>query len=299
MPMHRPSSSLSLSMTGLRTTRPIVREPQTPQLSTEPQALQLGIGKQIYRREIATKGKGGCNEEDSMLSRRAARVYGNGPQQIMPYLFLGGEQNANEEELEKQGITRVLNVAREVSTRVEVEQHMHMPWDHNETNVAAYFDSCFEFIDEGRKRHEGVLVHCQLGVSRSASLVIAYVMRTMHEGFRRAYEYVQLRAPCISPNLALISQLCEYGEQMDRGLVITTQVTETTSLGVPELTSASSENSSTDGSVDCPCPVRAPILPLVTTKPLADASLSSGSSMVNASGSQRIAHRHLLLPIDQ
>ncbi|KAJ2450009.1 tyrosine/serine/threonine protein phosphatase [Coemansia sp. RSA 2336] len=263
MPMHRPSSSLSLSVTGLHTGKPIVREPQTPQL-------RLSQPKQPQE-----------ESQDSMLARRAARVYGNGPQQIMPYLYLGGEQNV--EGLEARGITRVLNVAREVTRRADV-QYMHMPWDHNEKDVAAYFDGCFAFIDEGRQRHEGVLVHCQLGVSRSASLVIAYVMRTMREGFRRAYEYVQLRAPCISPNLALISQLYEYGEQLDRGLVISTSVPES-ALSVPELTSASSENSSMDGSADCPCPVRTAMLPLVTAKPLP------------SDANSRVAN--MLLPIDQ
>ncbi|KAJ2749076.1 hypothetical protein H4S06_004742 [Coemansia sp. BCRC 34490] len=39
-------------------------------------------------------------------------------------------------------------------------------------------------------------------------------MRTMRMQFGASYEYVRLRAPCISPNLSLISQLHEYGASL-------------------------------------------------------------------------------------
>ncbi|KAJ2695371.1 tyrosine/serine/threonine protein phosphatase [Coemansia sp. RSA 1285] len=199
----------------------------------------------------------GCNDE-TMLARRAARTYQNGPQLIMPYLYLGSEANAaNDQMLRVLGISHVLNVAREVngptsnnnnSIAAMMRHHQtnngnsgsaaesaktnpqpaankdgredgelcykHYRWDHNESDLARHFNECFAFIDSARTRHQGVLVHCQLGVSRSASLVIAYVMRTMRMQFGASYEYVRLRAPCISPNLSLISQLHEYGASL-------------------------------------------------------------------------------------
>ncbi|KAJ2500028.1 tyrosine/serine/threonine protein phosphatase [Coemansia sp. RSA 1972] len=214
-------------------------------------------------------------DNDAELARRAGRVYGSGPQQIMPYLYLGGEQNVTSVQLNKSNITRVLNVAREVQGfRVPNVESRHVQWDHNESDLAQHFDSTFAYIDEARSQHRGILVHCQLGVSRSASLVVAYVMRTMHVGFEAAYEYVRQRAPCISPNIALIAQLSEYGRVLGARLVISTRVVR----DVPELSSASSENSS-DGSVDCPC---APAL--VTTK-------SEPKDELHV-----VAHRHPLRP---
>ncbi|KAJ1934074.1 tyrosine/serine/threonine protein phosphatase [Linderina pennispora] len=105
--------------------------------------------------------------------------------------------------------------------------YRHYRWDHDEPDLHKYFDECFAFIDAARSRNENVLVHCQLGVSRSASLVIAYVMRTLGMGFSAAYEYVQSRAPCISPNLSLIAQLCEYGKTLDSKSDAKTPVTAT------------------------------------------------------------------------
>lgn len=40
-----------------------------------------------------------------------------------------------------------------------------------------------------------VLVHCVKGVSRSASVVVAYLMKTQQWGFDQALEYVRARRP--------------------------------------------------------------------------------------------------------
>ncbi|KAJ1729724.1 hypothetical protein LPJ61_003386 [Coemansia biformis] len=263
---------------------------------------------------------------DEMAARRAARTYSKGPQLIMPYLYLGSERNVAAAQLRGRGVTSVVNVAQEVGRgdggdvnvgSGHVVRYRHYRWDHGEADVARHFEECFAFIDGARQRHEGVLVHCQLGVSRSASLVIAYAMRTMDMGFATAYDYVRLRAPCISPNLSLISQLCEYGRTLDgprraRPLLISTTVATSVAVpvpvpalaaapaAVPELSASasSSENSSptdTDASsmpyCDCRRPTAAatPLaLPLLTPKPSATEQ--------NPLPLHIVAHRHPLVP---
>ncbi|ORX51787.1 phosphatases II [Piromyces finnis] len=83
-------------------------------------------------------------------------------------------------------------------------------WHHNQDHLSKYFDKAFDFINESRNKKKAVLVSCQQGVSRSASLIIAYIMKTLHLNVAQAYAFVKLRNPHISPNLNLMNQLTEF-----------------------------------------------------------------------------------------
>lgn len=62
------------------------------------------------------------------------------------------------------------------------------------------------FRQEGSK----VLVHCKMGVSRSASVVIAYAMKAYNWSFKKALDHVQSKRTCIKPNKHFILQLETY-----------------------------------------------------------------------------------------
>lgn len=55
-----------------------------------------------------------------------------------------------------------------------------------------------------------VLVHCHAGVSRSAAIVIAYVMKKYGLNFESAFELVKTRRPRIRPNEKFRACLKEY-----------------------------------------------------------------------------------------
>jgi protein-tyrosine phosphatase len=87
-------------------------------------------------------------------------------------------------------------------------------WGHDQEDLIEFFESAFSFIDQGRSSGDSVLVHCQCGVSRSASLVLAYVMRNKRIPLHEAYAYVKARSPVISPNMSLFYQLSEYERKL-------------------------------------------------------------------------------------
>ncbi|KAF9428650.1 hypothetical protein BGZ94_001618 [Podila epigama] len=89
-------------------------------------------------------------------------------------------------------------------------EYRSLSWSHSQHNVLHDFPAAFEFIDGAMAKGGKVLVHCQLGVSRSASLVIAYVMRAQKMGLSEAYDYVKQLSAVISPNMSLMYQLAEF-----------------------------------------------------------------------------------------
>lgn len=55
-----------------------------------------------------------------------------------------------------------------------------------------------------------VLVHCYVGMSRSVSLCIAYLMRFHHMRYREALDYMVDCRPCSSPNIKFRMDLALY-----------------------------------------------------------------------------------------
>lgn len=103
--------------------------------------------------------------------------------EIVQNVFLGSSNDAEMiEEMEKRGIRNILNVAEECGFAEDVvkkgfrSKKVHLK-DHSDADIAAHFDACSEFILSSLQRGEGVLVHCRMGVSRSATIVIAFLMK--------------------------------------------------------------------------------------------------------------------------
>ncbi|KAI7856708.1 protein-tyrosine phosphatase-like protein [Circinella umbellata] len=89
-----------------------------------------------------------------------------------------------------------------------------LPWKHNQDNLVDELDEAIAAIDKARDAGHTILVHCQCGVARSATVIIAYIMKTMKLPVQEAYDYVKAQAPGISPNLALLYQLREYEQKL-------------------------------------------------------------------------------------
>jgi protein-tyrosine phosphatase len=55
-------------------------------------------------------------------------------------------------------------------------------------------------IDDVAQKGERILVHCHQGISRSATIIIAYVMRRDRLTLQKAYELVKSRRELVFPN---------------------------------------------------------------------------------------------------
>ena len=59
-----------------------------------------------------------------------------------------------------------------------------------------------------------MLVHCHAGVSRSATVCMAYVMKSLNYDLRSAYDFVKRKRSCVSPNLHFMGQLLEFEKRL-------------------------------------------------------------------------------------
>lgn len=68
------------------------------------------------------------------------------------------------------------------------------------------------FIHQQRKRDLGVLVHCQMGISRSATMLLAYLIEYQGMSLAQAYQTVQRGRVIALPHVALMQSLVStYG----------------------------------------------------------------------------------------
>lgn len=88
-------------------------------------------------------------------------------------------------------------------------------YDDEKTNLLKHWDNTFKYITQAHKTGSKVLVHCKMGVSRSASVVIAYAMKAYAYNFSTALRYVKLRRNCIKPNKSFLQQLETYQGMLD------------------------------------------------------------------------------------
>jgi hypothetical protein len=110
------------------------------------------------------------------------------------------------------GITHVVNA----TNRCVPNQFTHLTYcnvdldDDEASELTPHFKRVFDFIKgaQGADGREGaVLVHCMCGVSRSATLVIAYLMRENSWSARRAFEWTKAQRPVVAPNPAFAAEL--------------------------------------------------------------------------------------------
>jgi dual specificity MAP kinase phosphatase len=140
---------------------------------------------------------------------------GSFPSRILPYLYLGNLNHANNPELLWElGIKRVLSIGEAVNwtdaDRANWGPDNLMYVDDVQDNgidpLCQDFDRCLNFIEQGKRDGTATLVHCRVGVSRSASICIAEVMASKNLSFPRAYCFVRARRlnVIIQPHLRFV-----------------------------------------------------------------------------------------------
>lgn len=116
-------------------------------------------------------------------------------------------------ELSSRGITHVINTASSVSKCPFPERIYYLPLsieDSKSEDIQSYFYICIDFIESAISSGGRVLVHCMEGVSRSCSIVIAYLMWKRGLTYKESHSLVQLARPICQPNTGFICQILDF-----------------------------------------------------------------------------------------
>jgi dual specificity MAP kinase phosphatase len=81
--------------------------------------------------------------------------------------------------------------------------------DCSDYDIGQFFDASFEFIESGR-RQGGVLVHCMAGISRSAAILAAYLIKKQGISAQEAVKLLQEKRKQVCPNEGFMRQLSRY-----------------------------------------------------------------------------------------
>lgn len=149
------------------------------------------------------------------------------PSTIINYkLYQGkGEQATNEKIIDDLKITHVINITKEhpnafgdklTYLRITVE-------DVKASDLFKYFQETCDFITKAFQKKGVVLIHCNLGVSRSSTITLAYLMQTQHISLEDALTFLRTRRSCARPNFGFLSQLAKW-EEMILGKKVTTDI---------------------------------------------------------------------------
>jgi len=133
---------------------------------------------------------------------------------VLDRLYLSDYMSLSAERLSELGVSLVINATYEVPN-VEVPEgtiefiQLHIN-DSITADMAQHMDRCADRIHEVRSAGGVALVHCALGVSRSVTICLAYLVKYEGRTLREAYFEVKKKRPIIRPNEGFWRQLIAF-----------------------------------------------------------------------------------------
>jgi protein-tyrosine phosphatase len=132
---------------------------------------------------------------------------------IIDNIYLGGlSTSIHVENLKKQGITHIISIMNGSYSMYPNEfkyKHVHInddPW----LSIDTHFDECIQFIEECQKAGGNILIHCMCGISRSVTIIGAYLIKKHKYSFNETIEFLKNKKQSINPNDGFMNQLRKY-----------------------------------------------------------------------------------------
>ncbi|XP_028250121.1 dual specificity protein phosphatase 16 isoform X2 [Parambassis ranga] len=158
----------------------------------------------------------------SCMSQPCLPVANIGPTRILPHLYLGCQRDVlNKDLMQQNDIAYVLNASNTCPKPDFIPESHFLRVPVNDSfceKILPWLDRSVEFIEKAKASNARVLVHCLAGISRSATIAIAYIMKRMGMSLDEAYRFVKEKRPTISPNFNFLGQLLDFEKKIKSGL---------------------------------------------------------------------------------
>uniref|UniRef100_A0AAV2IW50 Dual specificity phosphatase 16 n=1 Tax=Knipowitschia caucasica TaxID=637954 RepID=A0AAV2IW50_KNICA len=162
------------------------------------------------------EGKSTC--VPSCVSQPCLPATSIGPTRILSHLYLGCQRDVlNKELMQQNEIAYVLNASNTCPKPDFIPESHFLRVPVNDSfceKILPWLDRSVEFIEKAKACNAHVLVHCLAGISRSATIAIAYIMMRMNMSLDEAYRFVKEKRPTISPNFNFLGQLLDFEKRI-------------------------------------------------------------------------------------
>ena len=177
----------------------------------------LSNRRMSFKISLSKTTKKKCDKCQQYVDSHLLKIhYNSHPTEIFNWLYLGTFTNACDiKELRRLKINYILNVAGECKNKnlpKDIKELHFDIKDYENFELYDYFDEANEFINKCRLEGGVLLVHCKYGISRSASFIIAYLIKYMRYTVDYAFNFVFQKRNQIKPNEGFMRQLNKYAE---------------------------------------------------------------------------------------
>ncbi|KAM3722014.1 Dual specificity protein phosphatase [Dirofilaria immitis] len=139
--------------------------------------------------------------------------------EIIPGLFICGVSSLNPSSISHYGITHIINATNEVpnlKSLINIQRTKLWIDDTPETNIYPHLEQQSDLIRAIIADGGKVLVHCVAGVSRSASICLAYLTKYHCRTLRDAYHLMAKKRPLVRPNIGFWRQLISFEQYVKK-----------------------------------------------------------------------------------
>jgi len=138
---------------------------------------------------------------------------------ISDLLYLGPvSATSNTGFLSREGITQILSIGKSPAAQIDGITYLRLGLtDEEESDITEVVQRACEFIDAAAESGgEKVLVHCSAAISRSPTIVAAYLMKSRGMTLRESLQALVKARSVVSPNPGFLRQLSDM-EMEERG----------------------------------------------------------------------------------